>query len=257
MTQEIKVARFITGLNYPMNNRMQALRLKTFAEVLEAGKPLEQEIMQQSKRSSNQSQVKDNRRPRPDGDFNQTAPIRRDNGLPPHLKEKAMRERLCFLCLDPSHQRQECPYNGDTRRGMQPREQQNFNRAPNPNGQNFCQGQNVNANQQRVVPQNNAGRNQPNQVNQERPQPRQNAQVQRNGGRPNVHPVPPGVRVNRVQANQEQESIARVYAVVEHQGEINNLQCYRHQPSMKVPSSPYSLILAVLIHSFHRDALGI
>ena len=63
MTQEIKVARFITRLNYPMNNRIQALRLKTFAEVIEAGKPLELEIMQQSKRSSNQSQVKDNRRP--------------------------------------------------------------------------------------------------------------------------------------------------------------------------------------------------
>lgn len=83
-----------------------------------------------------------------------------------------MRERLCFLCLDPSHQRQECTYNGDSRRGMQPREQRNLNRAPNTNGQSFCQGQNVNANQQRVVPQNNAGTNQPNQVNQEIPQPR-------------------------------------------------------------------------------------
>ena len=41
MTQEIKVARFIIGLNYPMKNRMQALCLKNFAKVLEAGKPLE------------------------------------------------------------------------------------------------------------------------------------------------------------------------------------------------------------------------
>ena len=98
--------------------------MKTFAEVLEAGKPIEQEIIQQSKRTSNQSQVKDNRRPRSDGDFNQTAPIRRDNGLPPHLREKAMRDNLCFLCLDPNHRRQDCPYNVDTKRGMQPREQQ-------------------------------------------------------------------------------------------------------------------------------------
>ena len=43
-----------------MNNRMQPLRLKTFAEVMETGKPVEQEIMQLNKGSSNQSQVKDN-----------------------------------------------------------------------------------------------------------------------------------------------------------------------------------------------------
>ena len=61
MTQEIKVAHFIIWLIHPMNKRMQALRLNTFAEVLEARKPLEQEIIQQSKQTSNQSQVKDNR----------------------------------------------------------------------------------------------------------------------------------------------------------------------------------------------------
>ena len=129
-----------------------------------------------------------------------------------------MRDNMCFICLDPNHRRQACPYNVDARRDMQPREQRNFNRAPNPNGHNFCQGQNNNANQPRVVPQNNVGRNQPNQANQGRPQPRQNVQVPRNGGGPNVHPVPPGVRVNRVQANQDQEPVARVYAAVEHQG---------------------------------------
>ena len=86
---------------------------------------------------------------------------------------------------------------------MQPREQRNFNRAPNPNGHNFCQGQNNNANQPGAIPQNNVDRNQPNQANQGRPQQRKNVQAPRNGGGPNVHPVPPRVRVNRMQANQE------------------------------------------------------
>ena len=41
----------------------------------------------------------------------------------------------------------------------------------------------------------------------------QNAQVQRNGERPNVHPAPPRVRKNRVQANQEQEPVCSLQGV--------------------------------------------
>ena len=64
------------------------------------------------------------------------------------------------------------------------------------------------------------GRNQPNQANHGRPPQRQNEQGPRNGAGPNIHPIPPGVRVNRMQANQDQreEPVARVYAAVEHQG---------------------------------------
>ena len=61
MTQEVKVAHFITGLNPPMDTRMQVLQLTTFVDVLEVGKPLEQEIVQQAKRAPVQTQVKENR----------------------------------------------------------------------------------------------------------------------------------------------------------------------------------------------------
>ena len=48
MTQEVKVACFITSLNSPMDTHMQSLQLTTFADVLEAGKPIEQELAQTS-----------------------------------------------------------------------------------------------------------------------------------------------------------------------------------------------------------------
>ena len=44
MTQEIKVARFVSGLQSPLKERLQALRLTTFTDVLEAGKPIEKEL---------------------------------------------------------------------------------------------------------------------------------------------------------------------------------------------------------------------
>ena len=57
------------------------------------------------------------------------------------------------------------------------------------------------------------------QANQEQePVARVYTAVEHQGGQPIVHPIPPGVRVNRVQANQEQELVARVYTAVEHQG---------------------------------------
>ena len=132
---------------------------------------------------------------------------------------------------------------------MQPREQQYFNREPNPNAQNFCQGLNVNANQQRTVPRNNAGRNQTNQVNQERPQPRQNAQVQRNGGWSNLYLGPPGVRVNAVQANQEQEPASSVYAAVEHQGANQQFAVLQMPPEYE--GTKFTLLIdSGSIHSF-------
>ena len=44
MTQEVKVARFVSGLQSPLKERLQALRLTTFIDVLEAGKPIEKEL---------------------------------------------------------------------------------------------------------------------------------------------------------------------------------------------------------------------
>ena len=126
-----------------------------------------------------------------------------------------MKDNMCFTSLDPNHCRQSCPYNVNARRICN---QERKVISIETNGQIFCQGQNNNANQLRAVPQNNAGRNQPNQANQGRPQQRQNAQGPRNGGRPNIHSIPPRVRVNRMQVNQDDKPIARVHAAVEHQG---------------------------------------
>ena len=44
MNQDAKVARFVSKLNPPMDTRLQSLRLTTFADVLDAGRPVEQEI---------------------------------------------------------------------------------------------------------------------------------------------------------------------------------------------------------------------
>ena len=44
MMQEVKVACFMSKLNLPLNTTLQALRLTTFANVLDAGRPIEQEV---------------------------------------------------------------------------------------------------------------------------------------------------------------------------------------------------------------------
>lgn len=44
MTQEAKVACFVSKLNPPMDTRLQSLRLSTFAKVLDAGRSVEQEV---------------------------------------------------------------------------------------------------------------------------------------------------------------------------------------------------------------------
>ena len=56
MTQEEKVARFVSKLNPPMNTRMntrlQALRLTTFADVLDSGRPVKEEVAKPTSRES-------------------------------------------------------------------------------------------------------------------------------------------------------------------------------------------------------------
>ena len=44
MTEETKVARFASKLNPPLDTRLQSLRLTTFAQILDAGRPIEQEL---------------------------------------------------------------------------------------------------------------------------------------------------------------------------------------------------------------------
>ena len=45
MMQEVKVAHFVSKLNSPLNTRLQVLRLTTFANVLDVGWPIEQEVI--------------------------------------------------------------------------------------------------------------------------------------------------------------------------------------------------------------------
>ena len=44
MTQDAKVSFFVSKLNAPLDTRLQSLRLTTFANVLNARRPIEQEI---------------------------------------------------------------------------------------------------------------------------------------------------------------------------------------------------------------------
>ena len=105
MTEEAKVARFVSKLASPLDTHIQTLRLTNFADILDAGRPVEQEIAKCSKdtkpqskenpnhNSSNHKQGLDNfiRRPTP------------PSNLPFHLKEKAWQEHLCLKCLASNH----------------------------------------------------------------------------------------------------------------------------------------------------------
>ena len=106
MDQEAKVARFVSKLNPPLDTRLQSLRLTTFADVLDAGRPIEQEIAKLTKKddkaishkeAANREALKKRR------GAEVTPPRNRDQRLRlrAHLIEKARRENLCLACLEP------------------------------------------------------------------------------------------------------------------------------------------------------------
>ena len=116
MTQEAKVARFVSKLNPPMDTRLQSLRLSTFADVLDAGRPIEQEV--------DRPTIKDFKPQQPKGIQTHEVPFWKREAdhppqrqpeprqrLPPHLYEKAKREHLCLECMDPNHQIKDCLFN--------------------------------------------------------------------------------------------------------------------------------------------------
>ena len=84
-----------------MDTRLQPLRLTTFADVLDAGRPVEQEVNRSTSKDSKPSQPKDNqpreanlkKREAEHPPKRQAEPRQR---LPPHLYDKARRERLCL-----------------------------------------------------------------------------------------------------------------------------------------------------------------
>ena len=83
MTQEVKVARFVSKLNSPLNTRLQALRLTTFADVLDARQTIEQEV--NNPRMQNRENVTQDIRPREAEQSLQQNPQERFTRLPPRL----------------------------------------------------------------------------------------------------------------------------------------------------------------------------
>ena len=131
MAQEEKVARFVSKLNPPMNTRLQALRLTTFADVLDSGRPVEEEVAKPSAKESKPNSTREY--PRAENPYRKRdaegPPLRVQQKLrlPNHLFEKAKREHLCLRCLDPNHQIRDCPYNA-------PPNQRNEDTIPPTNG---------------------------------------------------------------------------------------------------------------------------
>ena len=115
MDQEAKVARFVSKLNPPLDTRLQSLRLTTFVDVLDAGRPIEQEIAKLTLKDDNATPHKETA-PREalkkKRGAEATPPWNQDQRqrLLTHLIEKARRENLCLACLEPDHRLRDCPY---------------------------------------------------------------------------------------------------------------------------------------------------
>ena len=79
MNQDAKVVRFVSKLNPPIDTRLQSLRLTTFSNVLDAGKPVKQEI--------NRGATKDSKSHPPKENAARETPARRRGSLTPLLSE--------------------------------------------------------------------------------------------------------------------------------------------------------------------------
>ena len=107
MTQEAKVARFVSKLNHPMDTRLQSLRLSTFADVLDAGRPIEQEVSKPATKDLKFQQPKDIQARKREADQPPQRQAEPRQRLPPHLYEKAKREHLCLGMPGPKPSSQE------------------------------------------------------------------------------------------------------------------------------------------------------
>ena len=86
-----------------------------FADVLDAGRPIEQEIAKLTKKDDKATTHKEaaNREaPKKKRAAEVTPPRVQDQRprLPSLLFEKAKRENLCLTCLEPDHRARDCPY---------------------------------------------------------------------------------------------------------------------------------------------------
>ena len=254
MTQEVKVARFVSGLQSPLKQRLQALRLTTFTDVLEAGKPIERELNTAgNKRKVESIPTREPAKRKIEGQSS-------NNPITLNLQDKARKERLCFICMDPNHQKRDCPFlPADYRQINQPILP--TPRMPvNPQFRPSYPPQNVIANQAPRQPQFNQALRQPQRnfqpgnppfrpnnptTNLNHVAPRQNPR------RPlNQNPRPVAARVNQVQAFQEEEDPhGHINAAIEHQGA--NQQFSVLQTPAEYEGKPFTLLIdSGSTHSF-------
>ena len=102
----------MSGLQSPLKEGLQALRLTTFTDVLEAGKPIEKELSAAgNKRKVESTPTREPAKRRPEGESSAYA----GDPIALNLQEKVRRERLCFTCMDPGHQKRDCPLSANFR----------------------------------------------------------------------------------------------------------------------------------------------
>ena len=222
MDQEAKVARFVSKLNPPLDTRLQSLRLTTFADVLDAGRPIEQEIAKLTKKDDKVTTHKEaaNREAPKKKRGAEVTPRRVQDQrprLPSLLFEKAKRENLCLTCLEPDHRARDCPYARSNPRPMTQNAegfQRRGNGGTNQYRDNRPTNANQNPNQRRAYPGNAQGGN-----HQNPPRPFQNQGNQRPNANLNPRNPPQRAQVHHMQANHEDNvEIGHLNAAIEHQG---------------------------------------
>ena len=228
MNQEEKVARFVSRLNSPLKERLQLLRLTHFADVLDAGKPIEKEL-NQGKRKAEPAPSRDNKRTRAEGDNSDSR--QGYTHLPELLRAKALRENLCLKCFEGGHRARFCPATTSVSQSNRPhrssgsffshpnpRSHYNPNSIPLPPRQPAASEQST-FNSQRNAPiqggfnqGTNAPRNVAPRANMNPPRARQNQGGNRNNA--------PTARVNQIVGDtyEEDNPTAHVHAAIEHQG---------------------------------------
>ena len=268
MNQDAKVARFVSKLNPPMDTRLQSLRLTTFADVLDAGRPVETELNRGSAKDSKahtpkENFTRDSNNRKRESDNPSHRPTEARQRLPPHLLEKARQENLCLGCLDPTHQIRHCPYVGAGNTPAPKAPTGNAQNLPRGNGGNNGRNNYNNQNPNLIPvanncnfnnnPNGNGGINQnPNRQNPPRPAPPQ--ANQRSNTNLNPRNQPQRAQVHQMQTVEETEDeVAHLNAAIEHQGP-NRQYAVLQTPAEYEGNTFHLLIDSGATHSFISPA---